>query len=66
MVSFNPYFFIGSIGLVITSFVHMLATALADRVSHAGFFILYIIFTIILFMGFGNTRRLERVRVRRK
>lgn len=66
MVSFNPYFLIGTIGMAVTSFVHMLSTALAERASHAGFFLLYLIFAIIIFLGMGNTRKLERVRIRRR
>lgn len=66
MVSFNPYFLVGTIGMIFTSFIHMLSNAVTDRASHAGFFVLYLIFAIIIFLGFGNTRKLERVRVRRR
>jgi len=66
MVSFNPYFLVGSIGMIVTSLIHLLSTALSERASHAGFFILYLIFAVIIYLGFGNTRRLERVRIRRK
>ena len=66
MVSFNPYFLIGTVGMVVTSFIHMLSTAIADRASHVGFFVLYVVFAIIIFLGFGNTRKMERIRVRRR
>ena len=65
MASFNQFYFIGKIGMIFTLIVHLVASLIAE-VSHGMFAILYIIFGIMLTFGSGKTRRLERVRVRRK
>lgn len=65
MASFNQFYFIGKIGMVFTLIFHLISTLVAE-VSHGLFMMLYGIFGIMLSFGSGKTRRLERVRVRRK
>jgi len=65
MASFNQFYFIGKIGMIFTLIFHLISTLVAE-VSHGLFAVLYIIFGIMLSFGSGKTRRLERVRVRRK
>lgn len=66
MARLHPFFILGSIGMILTSLIHLLSTAVSDAINHAIFYVLYLIFGLMLFFGSGKTRRLERIRVRRK
>ena len=65
MASFNQYFLIGKIGMILTLIFHLISTLIAE-ISHGIFLALYVFFGILLSFGSGKTRKLERVRVKRK
>lgn len=66
MTSQHPFFIIGSIGMALTALIHLIAMVVADAINHAAFFVLYLVFAIMIFLGSGKTRRLERIRVRNR
>lgn len=62
----HPFFIIGSIGMALTALIHLITMVLADVIDHAVFFAFYLLFGLMIFLGSGKTRRLERIRVRNR
>lgn len=61
MKKFHPFFTIGTVGIIVTSILHMfLAWGLAVSSAHSTFFIIYPIFIAFLAIGFGLTLKKQK------
>jgi len=63
MKKFHPFFFIGSIGMMVTSVLHIFIALVVEIPKvHTVFFVLYPMFLSFMMMGFGMTLRLQKVK----
>ncbi len=56
MKKFHPFFIIGTVGMIITSTLHMFLTlGLSVSSAHSSFYVIYPLFIAFLAIGFGLT-----------
>ena len=56
MKNFHPFFIIGTLGMIVTSILHMfLALGLSISSAHTSFYVIYPVFMAFLMIGFGLT-----------
>ena len=56
MKKFHPFFIIGTVGMIVTSILHMLlALGLSVHSAHSTFYVIYPTFIAFLAIGFGLT-----------
>lgn len=61
MKKFHPFFIIGTLGVIVTSLLHMfLALGLSVSSAHTSFFVIYPIFISFLAIGFGLTLKKQK------
>jgi len=61
MKRFHPFFTIGTVGIIVTSLLHMLlAWGLSIVSAHNSFFVIYPMFIAFLFVGVGLTVKKQR------
>lgn len=61
MKTFHPFYYIGSIGIIISALLHiLLALVLSITTSHAAFFTLYPSFFAFMTIGVGLTIKKQR------
>ena len=52
MNKFHPFFIIGTIGTIVTALLHMFfALVLSLNTAHSTFTVLYVAFTVFMFIG---------------
>ncbi|MCK0125147.1 hypothetical protein MWU76_12125 [Gelidibacter sp. F2691] len=60
MKKFHPFFYIGTVGMMVIACLHMvLALGLALTSVHSTFFVLYIVFLTFLILGVVLTHKNE-------
>lgn len=58
---FHPFFIIGTVGMIVTSILHMfLSLGLSVSSAHATFFVIYPTFIAFLAIGFGLTLKKQK------
>lgn len=56
MKNFHPFFIIGTVGMIVTSVLHIfLSLALSITEAHSTFFVIYPTFLAFLIIGLGMT-----------
>lgn len=61
MKTFHPFYYIGSIGIIISALLHiLLALVLSIATSHAAFLALYPAFLAFMAIGMGLTIKKQR------
>jgi len=61
MKNYQPFFVIGTVGMIVTSLLHMfLALELSITSAHAAFYTIYPTFAAFLAIGFGLTLKSQR------
>lgn len=56
MKNFHPFFIIGTLGMIVTSILHLfLALGLSISSAHPSFYVIYPVFMAFLMIGFGLT-----------
>lgn len=61
MKKIHPFYFIGTLGIIISAFLHIfLALGLSIASVHTSFFILYAMFSSFLIIGMGLTLQKQK------
>lgn len=61
MKKFHPFFIIGTLGMIVTSVLHMcLALGLSASSAHTSFYVIYPVFIAFLAIGFGLTLKKQK------
>lgn len=61
MKKFHPFFIIGTVGMIVTSLLHIfLALGLSVSSAHSSFFAIYPTFIAFLAIGFGLTLKKQK------
>lgn len=64
MKKYNPFFTIGTVGLLVTATLHIfMATILKSALNHSIFFALYPMFASFLFIGFKQILNNHKLKV---
>ncbi len=63
MRKFHPFFFIGTIGVIVIAILHMFFALGLSLTNHSVFFALYPTFTSFLIIGVGLTMKQQKVAV---
>ena len=61
MKNFHPFFIIGTVGMIVTSTLHMFLTlGLSISSAHSSFYVMYPLFIAFLAIGFGLTLKKQK------
>ncbi len=61
MKKFHPFFIIGTVGMIVTSALHIfLALGLSVSSAHSSFYVIYPTFIAFLAIGFGLTLKKQK------